>query len=240
MILLNLRNGLRTSLQDRRPDAPRRRGVPAVALMGLCLIVAGVAFPSLVSAREYGEEPDLEYARRGIYLSLGVLGATYTAAEGELEDALDGLGFSSNVQFDESVGVELVAGYRALHHLGLEFEVEVLTPSDVSFSPFGNVADVQTVSFTLNAKVYPFLGRFQPYALVGVGIMETKIEVPGTDGTFSGAAFRLGGGVEYYLTPSWVLDVGAEYLLPGSGEVEHLDNVSYGGGLTYRFWVEAI
>ena len=45
---------------------------------------------------------------------------------------------------------------------------------------------------------------------------------------------RFGGGVEFYATPSIVLSIDADYLLP-FGDLDDLDVVTIAWGLQYRF-----
>ena len=187
---------------------------------------------STAEAREYRDADEQHlYSRTGIYLSVGLIGGSYTEAESTLEDLLGGL----NVDVDDSIGAEFVVGVRVHRHAALEVELEYLSESDISVSGLGKVADLQTFSFSINGKAYPLTGRVQPYGLLGFGFMESKLEIPTTDVTANGFAVRFGGGVEIYLTQMWVLDLGVDYLLPGSSDVEDLNYVSFGGGLMVRF-----
>lgn len=191
---------------------------PLLALLALLWLCPAVS--------QAEDEDDSDYARPGVYLGLGVVGASYPKAD----DSLD------NSDFDEAVGLTITAGLRATAHFAAELEVEILTKSDIDISGFAGEGEMHSTMVSLNMKGYPLTGRIQPYALVGVGGQFAKLEVTGTsDETPSGFAARFGGGVEIYLTPIWVLDFGVDYVLPGDGKIEDLDYVSYGGGLVVRF-----
>lgn len=175
-----------------------------------------------------------EFSRRGGYLKLGVLGATYTQAEDELEDELRGVGVGASVEFDETAGFSLVGGFRAHPHIAVEGEIEFLAPSDISESTFGDFADLWSLTTTVNAKAFALTGRFQPYGLVGIGVMRSELSVGNFDDDYDGFAARFGAGLEVYLGEHWALDIGADYVLP-TGDVSGLDYLSFGAGVILRF-----
>jgi opacity protein-like surface antigen len=99
--------------------------------------------------------------------------------------------------------------------------------------------EIESWIVTGNAKGYLLTGSIQPFALVGVGAMRAKAEekmdlgfdLPSSE---TDLALRFGAGVDFYLSPRFVVDVGADYVLP-TGDIEDLDYVSVGIALQYRF-----
>ncbi len=173
-----------------------------------------------------------EFSRPGLYLGVGVIGTAYTLAEDEINDLFPGL---PNFEVDEAVGAEVAIGYRFAPHFAVEAEFEYAGVADISFGPFSNVIELESLSATINLKAFLATGRVQPYVLVGGGVMHSKLSASGVpDADATGEAGRFGAGLEIYLTPTWALDFGADYVLPG-GDTEDLDYASFGAGLKLRF-----
>ena len=90
---------------------------------------------------------------------------------------------------------------------------------------------------TGDLKAFAFTGRFQPYALVGMGSMKVKLSDP--DGVLSSEsesdlAFRLAGGLEYYVTRMVVVQAEVGGVLP-SGDVKDSDLFTANFGVLLRF-----
>lgn len=110
----------------------------------------------------------------------------------------------------------------------------------------GEPFSIEPIVATLNARTYLGTGRWQPYLLFGGGLMyvnfndegfcPTATLTCGNDFEALGYALRIGGGLEYYMTESFVLTLGASYVLPLTGQVRDFDYVSFEPfGITYRF-----
>ena len=173
-----------------------------------------------------------DYARTGLYLGIGGLGAYYPEAEDELEDELR----SGGLDVDLTGGFELLGGYRLHSHVAVEGEFELLAKTDVDAGN-NNQSELESWSLTGNIKAFALTGRIQPYAKVGVGVMEAKLknstlELPGFER--SDFAARFGAGVDFYLNPGIVAYTGLDYVLP-AGSVEDLDYLSFGAGIQLRF-----
>ena len=112
----------------------------------------------------------------------------------------------------------------------------MLPQADVDIDGLGKIAEIQTWALTGNAKVFVLTGRTQPYALIGIGVLEAELEFVGAglSQTESGFAVRFGGGLDFYITENVVASAGVDYVLP-TGDVEDLDYVSFGAGIQYRF-----
>ena len=183
-----------------------------------------------------------EFARRGWLVG----GAGSYAVETFAEDALaEALGPSVDLSFDDSFGFNGRVGYRCHRRFSAEVEVEWLDrfKADVSASGSDKIAtvDLEPVVVTANIKGYLLTGRYQPFLLVGAGLMTAEAKLRDTAGMGLSAserdtdfAARFGGGIDLYATKHVVLSVEAEFVLP-TGDVKDLDYISIGWGFQYRF-----
>ena len=177
-----------------------------------------------------------DFAQTGVYVGAGVAGGVYTQAEDDLEDELRSLGYVVDVDIDTAAGFNVFGGYRAHAHAAVEMEFEMLPKADIDVSGV-ELAELLTLAVTANAKAYPFKGRVQPFALVGIGVLYARVEDSvglGADTSDSGFAARFGGGVDVYITELIALWARSTYVLP-AGDVDGLDYVSFGGGVMFRF-----
>jgi opacity protein-like surface antigen len=188
----------------------------------------------------FAEEED-DFGRTGVYIGLGGSLTHLLDAEEALEDEL-----SSSVSVDtstkENFGINGRIGYRFHSHFAAEFEGEWHGPFDGKHK-VGNVefamSEVETLVFTANAKGYLFKDRFQPYAVLGAGVMGSFHNIQYAAGGESyerstGFAARFGGGADLYITEHIVLNAEIRYVLP-TGAVEGLDMISFGWAVQYRF-----
>lgn len=186
-------------------------------------------------------EPD--YVRPGPYLGIG---ASYAIENFSLDSedleltGLLGPGFDPD--YDNSAGVDLQIGYRVDPKLAIEFLYSFLEGFDSRLGASATEIDAHLV--TLNAKWFPIEarcdGRLQPYALAGVGVQIVNSEV--RDGGFqkpyrtdAGFVGRLGGGVDYYVTESFVIEAEGSYMLPAGGWVQHTEYTSLALHFIHRF-----
>ncbi len=196
--------------------------------------VGAAAFTTLVcatvaqAADERAEED--EFARRGWLV--GVAGSY--AIETFEDDA------ESDLHVDNSLGFNGRVGYRCHRWLSAEVEVEWLNgfEADVSAPGFGKFAtiDVEPLVVTANLKGYFLTGRYQPFLLVGGGVMTAEFKSRGVAGsiTLNEFTMRFGGGIDLYATKNVVVTVGADYVLPVDN-LKDLDYISIGWGFEYRF-----
>jgi opacity protein-like surface antigen len=174
-----------------------------------------------------------DYARPGFYVGADMVGGSYTEIEDELEDAVP-----VGIDVDTAIGFDAYAGYRLHPNVALEAEFELLPETDIEASGFGTFAEIETWTLTGNAVVYVLTGRIQPFALIGLGVMQAEVEDTvglGVDEDEAGFAVRFGGGVDIYVTENVAVSVGVDYVLPGDDDLEDTDYVSYGGGAMLRF-----
>jgi opacity protein-like surface antigen len=84
---------------------------------------------------------------------------------------------------DAFLGLNGVIGYRVAEAVAFELEGEWLfgsneTSLDVTGSTGFHQAEVKRIwTLTTNVKVYPFTGRFQPFAVAGAGLQHSVLDV---------------------------------------------------------------
>lgn len=170
-------------------------------------------------------ESDCEFDGPGFYAGIGL---SYYRQDfrGNLGDQLDG----------DAWGFNLRAGYRFLSFLAAELHYEYADGFGVE--ALGGRIDITTNVVTANLKAIAPLGRFQPYAGGGVGIMNASTSRSGIflpidyDGTeFVGRVF---GGVDVFLTMALSIFAEADYVLP-TGSLDDLRYISPSFGLRYAF-----
>lgn len=161
---------------------------------------------------------------------------------------------------EPALGFDLQLGYRFHPHFSANVRVEHLPELSTQLrrgraSPEAGSEILYGRSWALGAdlKAFPWTGVFQPFALIGLGWFwadmneravlrsapASSIEprlVPigvGID-TAQGFAFRAGGGLNYYLTGNFFLNLEASYLL-STGDAHRFDYVSAVWGFGTRF-----
>lgn len=168
-------------------------------------------------------EPEIDYAAPGAYIGVGGVYAI------ELFDDME------NYNVGNSSGFQVNVGYRALPNLAVEARYENYTEFDLD--PNGHM---NGWSLTANAKAFILTGRWQPYALVGLGYlsMDKDRMMAGSvyesdDGAF---AMRFGGGMDAYITENISMGPEVAYVLPIAGDnIDDLDFITIGAGLRYTF-----
>ena len=174
-----------------------------------------------------------------------------------VKDAI-GINARAGYRFHPFFAAELQLEYVA----GFETEMTIINTISETIPPPDNevweVWDLRRnsqdfVTFTANGKLIIPTGRLQLYGLGGLGLFynRTSNTLPvyiddsrGIDealinhsfGDESGTSFavRAGAGVDFYVTEKIVLNVESTYVFP-IGRVSHLDYLTLGAGLQYRF-----
>jgi opacity protein-like surface antigen len=137
--------------------------------------------------------------------------------------------FNNGKGVDTGVGFLLNAGYRFHPNLSFEGSCEYLQQLD------SKTRDGSILSFNGNFKGYLTTLRFQPYALLGVGITRFELKPRGqSKNGHVGLTARFGGGFDYYLTSRVSLGMTVAYVLT-SGNIRNLDHTTIGLGAQYRF-----
>ncbi len=225
------------------------------AVMGIvCAAVAALTW-------DEDDSEDESYTRKGWIFGFG---GTYgiesfdDAGQSVNRDSLE----PPSVEYstDDSFGIKGGGGYRCHEYMSTEvgFEYFFGDGFDGEFKQngFGEFADVDVnpLVITIDNRVYAPFGRFQPFGLLGTGVMlaETKIqdddrvdpiEVDDDDEPIkrplSGqkdASFtmRFGGGIDIYATQNVMVRAEGSYVRP-FGNLDDLKYGSVGVGIHFRF-----
>ena len=201
-------------------------GLPRLFLLSLLLALPAAAQDGDdVEAAEGDEAEEAEESeevaraedtsRSGVYLAL--------AGHAHLENF--GSAGAKGVKVDNSAGGSARIGYRANPTLAVEFMGEWL-------ADFGDQGD-DGFWAGVSAKGYLPQGRFQPYLLLGGGLMQAP--VPGKPGLRESLAFRFGGGIDVYVLPQVALFFEGVYVQPTWNDVDEVAYGSVGLGAMYRF-----
>ncbi len=188
-------------------------------------------------------EEEADFGRTGFYVGLGGALTHLLDPEGTLEDELSPPA-PVDTDVKESYGVNARGGYRFHSHFAVEIEGDWHVPFDADFK-WGEVeiatGKVEPLVFTSNIKGYLFKDRFQPYGVLGIGVMAAYIEFDDSrdfglsdDDWYVGFAARFGGGGDLYVTEHIVLNAEIRYVLP-TGAAAGLDMISFGWAVQYRF-----
>ena len=199
----------------------------------LFLLIAGPLSPGLSFAGEYTDT--------GGYI---VLGGLYGVEDfQDFEDA----------SVDDSWGFEFRGGYRFNDYLAVEGEYDYLDGFDmkVPIPLFGRkrfTFDGGLV--TANVKAYLPLGRFQPYAIFGAGVMWADLRTSYPVGWVCGPwwcssayaridnstsfVLKYGVGTDIHIDDNWAITLDATYVQPFAS-LEDLQYVSFAWGFRYRY-----
>lgn len=212
-------------------------GIAAGVLTGLTCTVAAL------NADEDAEQGAFD--RRGWLLGAAGTYAVDLFDEGATPDLVNAYGPDTSLSADDSFGFNGQVGYRCHSRFSSEVEVEWLEGFDsrLSEAGLGQVAslDIEALLITANTKGYLLTGRYQPFLLVGGGVMRSEVKVRESlvlgvsdvekDSEF---AMRFGGGIDVYATENAVVTLNADYVFP-FGNLSDMDYISIGWGFQYRF-----
>jgi len=219
--------------------------VPALVAV---LVLAG-SIPAFAqdAGSEPGEATDAEqkepseYARDGFYLMGSVAGVTYTGVADEAKQRAATLtGETVGATVDAGFGVNARGGYRFHPNFAVEGQYEWVT--DVKVDIIGGVdypsaMRLGTWTFTANGKGYVMTGKVQPFLSLGAGLIHADVnDRMGLDlrNDEYGFTLRIGGGVDFYMSPKWLVELDLSYVLPTAG-LAPFDYVAGGIGVGYRF-----
>ncbi|MDH3504907.1 MAG: porin family protein [Nitrospirota bacterium] len=184
--------------------------------------IAGVLFGILIltCGQAYAQSAP-QYARPGFYIGGG---GAYAIEDFDNTFGLD---------FDNGPGFNGRLGYRFHPHIAIEAMIERVDAFDLKGF---NGVEINTWTGTLNGKFYALTDRFQPYGLLGMGAMRAEANLPGSSNDFDDTdfAFRVGVGLDSYMTEHWLVNVEISNVHP-SGDVDDINYYSLGGGIQYRF-----
>ena len=157
------------------------------------------------------------------------------------------------VDVKDSNGVDLRLGRRLNPNVAVELQFEYQR-FDATIEEWARI-ETQTLAVTVNLKLPILTGRVQPYGLLGGGfiyahpsevfpiedILASRNSSDPTkyneivDARDFGALFRLGAGVDYYLTDHVYAMAEATWVVTQGKDVDDIRYISYSLGLGYRF-----
>lgn len=174
----------------------------------VALLVAGVVGPVWAQEEDFG--------RNRAYLGGGLL---YAVPNFD--------GFNDNTKEAESTfGFDVRAGYR-WRYVAAEVDFQYYKRFDLDLNP-GDTT-LKAITIGPNVKAYPLSGRFQPYALLGIGLQQTNAGAGLDDG--SAGVGRFGGGFEVYLMPNMAFFAEGAY---GLGIKSDYDIIQVVGGVQFH------
>ncbi len=187
------------------------RKLGAIAVLAV-IAQLGLALPAPPADADPSIRP---YSHNRYYAGLGVGGSIPT---GNAEDDDD---------VDPSVSFHVRAGGRFHPHWSAEGQLEWHDRFD---GP-----GVHYTAWTLGAAGrYHFLkGRWQPTALLGLGVMNSRKMGDGSARSDIGPALRFGGGITYFLHADYAATLDAIYVRP-FGQPDDLDFFAF--QLTFEFY----
>lgn len=168
------------------------------------------------------EEENNDPARSGVLLGLS---ATYTI------DDFSNVGMSN----DGSGGFSIQLGYRFNKWISSQLRVDDFVQFD-GHSSGADVGEVNGWYVGLDQKVYLMHGRFQPFGLLGLGLLDMETSnntATNPNKTDDGVSMRFGGGMDIYATNKVLVTADISYIL-GLGEVSDYNVAVFGLGFLYR------
>ena len=101
--------------------------------------------------------------------------------------------------------------------------------------------EVEGFAITGNIKLFPLIGRFQPYVVTGIGAVNAEVNQRRFNSGRSSTeqrtevSGRIGAGLDVFLSESIVFEVEASYNGSG-GDLDFLDYGLLSAGLQFRFF----
>ncbi len=187
----------------------RRVGIGTVLLLSLVFCGSASAQQEF---SEFGTTPSPYISLAGVY---GL--CNFSDSAGSNQE-------SCGDELENSFGMNIRVGYRFNRWVAVEGQVEWMAGFDAKdVSNWGEPgltsASADTLAFTVNARFYPLIGRIQPYALIGLGGVNSWLNSNlGSSATFTSFAGRFGVGLDIYITPNIALTSEFAYTAATEGQ----------------------
>ena len=182
-------------------------------------------------------EPPKIYGTKGFY---AILAGTYAAEDlSETKKDIEAqLPLREDVDFSNSLGFNARAGYRWHPNLAGELQFEWIDEFELENTGQAEGSVESLWSLTANAKAFLSTGRFEPFAVVGMGyysVGDSSVEGAATEKVPDNGAFgvRGGGGIEIYLTENLALNTEATYNF-GTADLDDLRYLSFSWGVLFK------
>jgi opacity protein-like surface antigen len=171
------------------------------------------------------------YARKGPYMEWAASYSHFVSLEDELQKS-----GGSGLEVTDGMSGDIAIGYRLNKLVAVDGQFTYTGIGDVKRNR-RTIAQFEHFALTVNGRVYALTGRIQPYAIGGIGFQSAEIEtssLPGVKHRSTGVAFRVGGGIDFYITERFALTTAATYLV-GVGAVGDYDTLQGRAGAMFRF-----
>jgi opacity protein-like surface antigen len=177
------------------PEGPARRARMALRMgLMLCISSAWVAGPALA---------EKDYHDSGVYVVGGLMPVIPTLQNLE------------PVDFKAALGGQLAVGYRAFSPLAVQLRGGWLGTGFNKEPHDAAGTNVNAATVTAEAKLFFLSKRFQPFALLGVGGMWAKLDVPDVSPETTkewSSVVRVGGGFDFWASENVFIGFGAYYV----------------------------
>jgi hypothetical protein len=211
---------------------------------------------TLTTVYGWGEadSPDEGFDRRGFFIGAGAGFAGEDFSSKPVTDIADIFGAGATATADDSWSVKGRGGYRCHPRYSVGATLEYFGGFDTQWTGALGAGsdDIDIFVATTDIKGYLLTGRYQPYLVLGGGVLHNKTKVTNPTGlytkgegdpvvtsitqsrSYTDFVVRLGGGFDVYATDHVVVNISAGYLFP-LGEVSGVELFTAGGGIEYRF-----
>lgn len=172
-----------------------------------------------------------DYGRTGFFVGAG---GGIALENFDLDEAETVSGVSIDVSNSAAINGRI--GYRLHPYIAAEVLFEYYPEFELE-AVGTTFAEADGFTFMLNAKGYPLDGQFQPYIVVGIGILDAELEDTlgaGLSEDETDFTARFGGGIDIYMTRSILINGEIAYYLP-SGDLDEFDFLTIMAGIQYRF-----
>ncbi len=187
-------------------------------------------------------------AGRTFYIGVGGSYAFEDYDVDELENELEEFASDSDVDFDNTWGVNLKVGYHLKNWLSLEFDFDYLSAFEVDeeVDVLGVAvdldADVDVMTYMAVAKFTCVLEPVKPFVVVGGGIMDTDVDAKvsaigysdSDSESESDTCAKLGLGVDFFATSNVSIGLEGSYVR-GFGDLDEVRYFNVTLGLGYHF-----
>jgi len=152
-----------------------------------------------------------------------------------------------DLDFDDTWGLNIKAGYRFSEQLALEFNFDYLYEFEaddterISGIPVPVEAELQIITYMIVGKFWPWPspGAVKPFFDVGIGLMDADLDVEVVEidvGSESETDFcaKLGGGVDFFLDQNVSIGAEGSYVW-GFGDLDEIEYFNLTFGIAYHF-----
>lgn len=202
-----------------------RQSSSSLVRVAACLALT-FSFTSVASA-----DDSARYARKGPYMEWAASYAHFVGLEDELQIA-----GAPAFEVTDGMSGDITVGYRIHERVAVDGQFTFTGLGDVKVND-RTISQFEHYALTVNSRIYLLTGRIQPYAVGGIGFQTAEIDtkfIAAVKHRSTGVAFRVGGGVDFYVTDRFAFTTAATYLV-GLGSVDAFDTLQGRAGVMFRF-----